>query len=313
MNRSRIITFVIVLLLVLSFPPVPASSYVFNFPSGSNGAIRERWPATAFPVTWRLNPSSGSNISGGRTLAEVIQASFATWLAAPNTTLSVMQGANTTNQEGNDGVNVICFTCSKQFENQNNTFAVTLTTSNTNTGNIVDADILFNPAKNFATDSTGTGQDLQTIATHEIGHFFGLGHTAVVRAMMFPFAPDVEHKLGYDDVAAISTLYPSATKDYNPGSIAGTVKLGSSGVFGAHVFASSTTGDEPLSGFNIRKTPISVLSFPDGTYKIEGVPADSYTVTAEPLDLPVTNSDVPDFAPAFGRSAVQTNFTTRWH
>jgi len=35
-------------------------------------------------------------------------------------------------------------------------------------------------------------------------------------------------------------------------------------------------------------------------------------VIAEPLDLPVSDSDV-SWASAFGQSAVQTNFTTRWH
>ena len=311
MTKAKLAIIASALLLVLVLPPVPASSYLMSFPSGSNGTIRERWPANAFPLVWRLNPSSGSNITGSRTLADVMQSSFATWLAAPNTSLSVTQGANTTSQEGSDGVNVICFSCTANFQNSSNTFALTITTSQG--GTITDADILFNPSKNFSTDSTGTGQDLQTIATHEIGHFFGLGHTGVVRAMMFPFAPDVQHRLSYDDVAGISTLYPSGPQDYNPGSIAGTVKLGSSGVFGAHVYASSTTANEPLSGFNIRKSPISVLTFGDGSYKIEGIPADSYTVTAEPLDLPESNSDVSDYAPAFNKSTVQTNFTTRWH
>jgi hypothetical protein len=35
-------------------------------------------------------------------------------------------------------------------------------------------------------------------------------------------------------------------------------------------------------------------------------------VIAEPLDEPVSDSDV-SWASEFGKSAVQTNFTTRWH
>jgi hypothetical protein len=173
-------------------------------------------------------------------------------------------------------------------------------------GQIVDADILFNPATQFNTGG-GTGQDLQTVATHEIGHFFGLEHTGVVRAIMFPFAPDVQTSLGYDDVAGISNLYPSGSP---AAVITGSVTLGGAGIFGAHVFAQSVTSSEPLGG--IRKTPIGTLTLPDGSFRISGVPPDSYIVVAEPLDDPESASNVQSYPQAFGRT-IQTNFTTRWH
>jgi hypothetical protein len=154
---------------------------------------------------------------------------------------------------------------------------------------------------------------MQTVATHEIGHFFGLDHSAVVRAMMFPFTPDNERTLGYDDVAGISAMYPASGQAVGTGSIAGTVRLNGTGVFGAHVFADSQTAAEAFSAFNIRKTPIGGMSTPGGSYTITGVPADSYVVTAEPVDLPVTNADVADYPKAYAQSAVQTNFTTRSH
>jgi hypothetical protein len=88
-------------------------------------------------------------------------------------------------------------------------------------------------------------------------------------------------------------------------------------VFGAHVFANSTTGNNPFSAFpSIRKTPIGTLTVPNGTYTIKGVPADSYLVIAEPLDQPVDNTAVdwglPAQTPTF-QQQIQTNFTTRWH
>jgi hypothetical protein len=126
---------------------------------------------------------------------------------------------------------------------------------------------------------------------------------------MFPFAPDLQTALGYDDVAAISTVYPSGG---SPGTITGSVTFaGGSGVFGAHVFAQSVTGSLPLGG-NIRKTPIGTLTLPDGSFRITGVPPDSYIVVAEPLDDPESASDVQSYGQAFGRT-IQTNFTTRWH
>jgi hypothetical protein len=128
---------------------------------------------------------------------------------------------------------------------------------------------------------------------------------------MFPFAPPLERTLGYDDVAAISTLYPGAiTVPTN--SISGTVRLNGAPVFGAHVFAESQTNALPFPSA-IRKSPISALSDTSGNYVIAGVPNDTYMVTAEPLDEPMSNSDISDYSKSFGKTAVDTNFNTRWH
>jgi hypothetical protein len=264
-----------------------------------------------------------------------MQASFNTWINAPNANLQITQGPNssiTDENQSHPGINLICFICTGAgFTTGDGTLAVTITTTADTAsgaqfvGQIIQSDILFNPNPSgicFTTSSganctnSGDGeQDLQTVATHEIGHFLGLDHSGVVRAMMYPFAPDVETTLSWDDVAGISLLYPKNTPDVGTGSITGTVvNVSGTGVFGAHVFANSTTSANPFVSFPaIRKTPIGTLTLPDGTYAISGVPPDSYQVIAEPLDLPVTDSDVSGYASAFNRTAVQTNFTTRWH
>jgi len=302
----------------------------------TTGPCVDKWSFTAFAVKWNLNPNRGGNISGGRTLEQVMQASFATWLAAPNTALTITEGptSSLTAANASDGVNLICLVCSGDFSREAETLAVTFTTSADNVGQndlhggsaqfvgqLLDADILFNPSTQYSTDLTGGNggsvQNLQTVATHEIGHFLGLDHSGVVRSVMFPFAPDLLLTLSYDDVAGVSLLYPKSAPDLATGTISGTVLLnGSSAVFGAHVFADSITSAEPFAaaGFaNIRKSPISALTRPDGTYQIPGLPPDSYTVTAEPLDQPVTNSNVQFYPQAFNRTSVQVGFTTRWH
>ena len=301
----------------------PAFAYLFELTGSGSGAVADRWVQSQFPITYAINTKTGSNISGSTSVATVIANSFAAWTSAPNTTLFVSSTTTSSTSVGADGTNLVCFVCSGDFSKEAQTLAITMTTtvdagqSNLHggtaaaNGQLVDADILFNPSVKFSTDNSGN-QDLGTVATHEIGHFFGLDHSAVVRAMMFPFAPPFEHTLSYDDVAAISVLYPKAVPDFSTGTLSGTVTLGGTGVFGAHVFADSTTSAMPVPG-NIRKTPIGVLTTSGGTYQIQNVPPDSYVITAEPLDLPVQNSDVSGFPQAFGQTAVQTNFTTRWH
>lgn len=318
--------FAAMLMIIALIAAVPAFSHLADRTAAGGIVARDHWASSSFPIQWSLNPSINSNVQGSRSVADVMQSSFNTWTAAPNAALSVVRtGDSGKTTSGFDGVNLICFVCSGDFTKDSGTLAITLTTVATDIGSpdgrggktqfigqLLDADILFNPSVNFST-AGGSTQDLQTVATHEIGHFFGLSHSSIARAMMFPFAPNLQTTLSYDDVAGISALYPSSSPAVPTTVISGTVRLGNSAVFGAHVYADSQSQLEPFSSFNIRKSPIGTLTLPDGSYAIEGVPADAYRVTAEPLDLPVTNRDVSDFAPAYAQSSVQTNFTTRWH
>lgn len=310
---------------------IPAYSYLPMFTRSNGVPQTDHWDLTAFPLMYNVNPAAGSNFVGAATPAQVVDASFATWVNAPNIALQITRGPDSNKTSpGFDGVNLICFVCkdSSSFGGGTDTLAVTITTTadapgednkhggtSTFAGQIMDADILFNPAVQWSTDpniSTNL-QDMQTVATHEIGHFFGLDHSAVVRAIMYPFAPPVLTTLSYDDIAGMSQLYPKSSPDVRTGTISGTIRFTSgAGVFGAHVFASSNTNNLAF-GAGVRKTPIGILTRPDGTYSIAGVPPDSYTVTVEPLDQPVTDSDVSGYASAFGQGSVQTNFGTKSH
>jgi hypothetical protein len=318
------------LLAALLLATQPAYCYLPTL-AAANAPVR--WSLNAFPIQYNINPqTSGSKVSGSRSVTEVIQAAFATWTSAPNVNLPVTQGTNTSvsaEASSPSNINLICFICTDaDFNKDVQTLAVTLFTFATApgqsnghggtsqfAGQMLKADILFNPASTFTTDgasATGSAIDLQTVATHEIGHFFGLDHSAVVNSMMFPFSPSIRQTLAWDDVAGISALYPG-TQAVPVGSLQGTVRLqAGAAVFGAHVFADSLT-DAAGYGGNIRKGPIGMLTDAGGNYVITGLPVDSYSVTAEPLDGPVSNDDVSDYPKLFGQTAVQTNFTTRQH
>lgn len=292
----------------------------------------DRWDFSAFPVQFNINPQTGSNIAqGSAAAAAAVTAGFNTWNHAPNASISVARaGDSTATAAGFDGINLVCFVCQGDFSKDATTLAVTITTTadrvgedtrhGTNSrfiGQIMDADILFNPSVSWATNGAPTDnqQELQTVATHEIGHFLGLDHSGVVRAVMFPFAPPVEVTLSYDDVAGVANIYPKLTPDYATGTITGTIHFVSgAGVFGAHVFADSATNSAPAAA-NVRKSTVSAMTRADGTYTITGLPQDTYTVGVEPLDGPETNSDISDYAPQFGNGlqSVQTNFNTRFH
>lgn len=317
--------------LVAALIALPAWSYLDEYDSSSLvPGTPDHWPTSSF--TYRLNPASATanaNIKdqGSRTVATVMQSAFAAWTAAPGVTLNVTRGADdNVTTAPTTSENLIAFSCSDlnacDFQKEQQTLAVTITNTN-NSGNITSGNMFFNQTQVFTTVSANAGdseQDMQTVATHEAGHFFGLDHSGVVGAMMFPVAPTVQLQLADDDVAGITSIYPSGSDGGTPhcpstsARISGHVTLNSAAVFGAHVFAEPVSA--PGFGGSIRKSPIGTLSLPDGTYQIACMPPGSYVVVAEPLDGPVSDSDV-SWAGSGGvftsKSAVQTNFTTRWH
>ncbi|HKV49176.1 MAG TPA: matrixin family metalloprotease [Candidatus Acidoferrales bacterium] len=189
-------------------------------------------------------------------------------------------------------------------------------------GQILDADTLFRPdgQVNFATPAalagTPAAYDLESLLTHEIGHWFGLDHSAVWRAIMFPYAPPPGQFLGArpsvqtpdgplsdDDRTGIRALYPDPQDAIDIGTIHGRVLPANlfslvafpsppsgrsvTGVFGAHVvITDSDTGAVVAGSFSGWSCNASGTAPQfDGSYDIERLPVGhNYTVYAEPLD-----------------------------
>jgi hypothetical protein len=187
----------------------------------------------------------------------------------------------------------------------------------TQVGQILDADIYFDPSNSaitFATPaalpSTPSAYDLESLMIHELGHTLGFSHSAVLAAMMYPFAPapgtfsgtrpttqEPDAPLGDDDRTGLRVLYPDPTDAVNIGSISGQVlpanplslplsPPGVTGIFGAHIAAvDNATGAvvaATLGGWScVAPGPAQF----DGTYVIAHLPVGhSYQVYAEPLD-----------------------------
>lgn len=93
-----------------------------------------------------------------------------------------------------------------------NAIALTTVTFNVESGEIRDADIELNATDlTFSTTDTDVQVDLQSILTHEAGHFLGLAHSPEPDATMRPDYPQkstILRDLAPDDVAGICALYP---------------------------------------------------------------------------------------------------------
>jgi hypothetical protein len=264
----------------------------------------------------------------------VIAQSMAAWIGVSGTTLSAASVAPLTRVAtadacGSDGVNSICFDqADGAFTPGVLAFTRVITADAigvqigsgapaTQVGQILDADIYFDPSDSQITFATPAAlganpraYDLESLMIHEFGHLLGFSHSAIWRAMMYPFAaapgtftgtrptgqqPDAP--LSDDDRTGLRVLYPSPTDAVNVGSIRGRVlpanplslpvsPPGVTGVFGAHVVAVDAESGAVIAGTagGWSCSDSGPTQF-DGSYEIDRLPVGhSYTVYAEPLD-----------------------------
>ena len=196
-------------------------------PSQTCGAgVYSRWPTP--PVQYYVNSSqSGATATTTRALTE---ASFARWRApcCSGATSSLLGESTLSPLSNGDGNSVIGFANSiwpNDLGDPYSTLGVTITLS-WGDCSITEADIIFNEVNfNFCYGTCGSNQtNYETVATHEIGHVFGMGHTAVVGAVMYPSqTPGTPPDLSADDETGICTIYPddhcgcSGPGDCDPG------------------------------------------------------------------------------------------------
>jgi MYXO-CTERM domain-containing protein len=98
------------------------------------------------------------------------------------------------------------------YDDPVNTLALTTVTYGTDDGRIFEAYTEVNSAQHrFSTDDApdgGSTYDLQTILTHEAGHFLGVAHADNTTAVMYAYYQQGAITLTSDDVDAICTAYP---------------------------------------------------------------------------------------------------------
>jgi matrixin/carboxypeptidase family protein len=291
---------------------VPLFGYVSRKSVVTGGQIViDKWAPSSFPITWRMNPTRSPNVTGTGNLESAFRQAFQAWSAISTATITFAEGQPTAPsvKPGLDQVNLITtnLTPSEWAVYGVDAMSLTNVLSSVTTGQILEADIIFNPNAGFSTEATAPPSlaDLQAVATHEIGHLLGLDHTPLASAVMFPLAAGdrLSRTLTADDMIGVSTLYPTAAFATR-GSIEGTVRTtANGGVFGAIVVAVGANG-QPMA---------ATITGPDGKYSIAGLPAGSYTLLAEPMDGPFTeNNFLIPLSSLYPSKTVNINFTTRF-
>ena len=133
------------------------------------------------------------------------------WQVQYGGTFSSPTGLNAV--EGSDRINRMLWLGGTQWRYPSNTLAMTTTTYFTGSGEIFDADMEMNNNVPWKLGGGAASYDVETITTHEAGHFLGLNHSQQPSTVMFPTVSlgSIKTVLDPVDVADVCGVYPSAS------------------------------------------------------------------------------------------------------
>src|SRR3954468_2097261 len=276
----------------------PAHAYLkFGVPVRGQ-QVTVKWAQT--PVRYFVSDAGVPGVSAVDFQSAVGRA-FATWQAVPTASITYQfAGVTSASPGSDDGSSVLGFRSRPDLDR---VLASTSFLIDSSTGALIESDIFFNSAFPWSVAPAGEAgrYDLETIALHEIGHFSGLGHSALgetelistggrrvlsAEAVMFPIAfasgSIAARTLKADDIAGISDLYPDGDFKTTDGSLSGTVTKDGQPLFGAHVVAINAATGLMVGGFTLNA---------QGQFSIGGLSPGLHIVRVEPLD----DADVDSF------------------
>lgn len=276
---------------LISVAVAPAAAYLkLGFRAGGR-LVGVRWQER--PVPYFVTNRDGGGLAAPQFQAAIARA-FETWAAEPTVDITfAFRGYTGAEPFDEDGMNTIGFQEEPELER---VLGATGFTIDTVTGRILESDIFFNAIFPWSVAQNGEAGrfDLESTAVHEIGHFIGLGHSAIgeteligtdrrrviaKQAVMFPIAFPTgsvsDRVLKADDIAGASDIYPGGDFSRSTGSISGRVLLGGRGIFGAHVTAFSLSSGRIVGGFTLDE---------GGSFVIAGLEPGLHVVRVEPLD-----------------------------
>jgi len=242
-----------------------------------------RWPTREIKLLVSSSLfENATNIKAGTDVAAVLARATARWEAVSDIEIQVsysgLTSVNTGAKKG-DGISLLTIDPSTEnllfFTNQQAKSAGATRVFFNDNREIVEADIALNPLYLFSDDGTPGTFDLESVLTHEIGHFLGIQHSMVSSSRMYHeiqmnragLIQDRNPPLSRDDIARVRGLYGASLETDNCCSTL-SWNLGAATPAGHVVAIDRSTG--AVAGASAR--------YENGRYEISGLSSGNYGI-----------------------------------
>ncbi len=199
------------LLVALAIPSlVPASAHAYKVATTANEAQYElRWARWAVPYSYHYR---GAEDVHDVLLHGALNRAFASWGEVDDAGLQFEHVPQWTEKASEPEERNVLYWIESEWPHGRQVIALTSINYYPDSGEIVDVDIAFNGMDyDWTVFDDVVETDVQSIATHEIGHMFGLDHSEDSDSVMwFQYEPGEtrQRELDEDDVEAIAYMYP---------------------------------------------------------------------------------------------------------
>lgn len=270
-----------ILSIFIAFSSLEANAFVRTM---SDSGFPLFWTNPTVPM--RGNPSNSSGLSEAQ-VSSLFSSAFSAWSSASTSgNASYSQHSSYPAASSLDGSNAVYFASRSGRRLDWGVVAVTEVQYYISSGQIAEADIVFNDNQFIFTANEGdTGSNiggrtaifLKDVATHEMGHAFGLDHSTVNLSSLVYTAFSGQFVPSEDDRSAMATIFPTSGQR---GSLNGLALGTNGGIFGAHLTAIN---------LDTGKVQAGALAGSDGSFHIGDIPAGKYAVMIEPFATDISS------------------------